>query len=258
MIGPNFVVIKSINTKTNKIVDEKIIKNVVLLRGRNWMVQRLSNINLGMLNWDEGTPHGYPRRDAKSMYISWMGFGSGGTEYNVETGAGDPFKNVIVHSYENDLNVWAHNIYPVEYSDTTINNNILYYKKIVGGNVVWRQFHRISIEIVNDIAIPNIEKIRNDILGTYSFLDPSELYKEYPTDSYIVLKITCILEDYEYNSNYNTPQLNGQLINEAALFVSDSHNSIPSEEPLIFAKITFPSFLKNENVKELIYWYLFF
>ncbi len=239
----NHVEVDVVDIRTGEKVDERKSNNLVLFRGRSWLLQRAINMNLGMNNW-EGEPHGYPCGNAKNSYISWLGLGSGGhLEDNV-------LKPKAVRPTEYDLNIWAvhKEESTIPYADSVLNENILYYKTTSGDSIIWRQYHRISaIQILTDPAID---------MGKYDEMDDNFPFNDYKVDSYLLALAITSIEDYEYI--IPTGEYDGQVISEAGLFVSDEIDKVPSEPSVIFAKTNFSAINKDKWRKLIFRWYLYF
>jgi len=236
----NHVDVDVVDIRTGEKIDERKSNNLVVFRGRSWLLQRAINMNLGMNNW-EGEPHNYPSIHANNNYISWLGLGSGGhLEDNV-------LKPKAVKPTEYDLHVWAKNKedIAVNYADSAVDENILYYKISSDDTIIWNQYHRISsIQILTDPAV-NMEE-----------LDETNPYNDYKVDSYLIALVTTSIEDYEFA--VDSPGYDGQIISEAGLFVSDNINGVPSECPVLFAKTNFTTIIKDKWKKLIFRWYLYF
>lgn len=246
LFDSNFVHIREIDAETGELKNEEKSKNLILFRGRTWLLQRAANLSLGMANWNDTSAHPYPAPNLRNCFISWFGLGSGG-HYEL-----DLFRIKGVKNTDNDLTIWARNIPDdsITYNNSTVQGNILYYKIPLNNNdFIWRQYHKISsIEILTDAELQNT--------GTYKALDDNNQYKNFKVDSYIVLKVSTVIQAHEYNaknSNYE-----GQILSEAGLFVSNTGTAVPTYPPIIIAKTYFPAKLKDSGTILVFDWYLYF
>lgn len=247
LFSSNFVNIKEIDAETGKLRNEEQSKNLILYRGRTWLLQRAANLNLGMSSWNDATSsHPYPVPNYRDSFISWFALGYGG-HYEQ-----DLFRIKGVKNTDYDLTLWAKNIPDdgINSNESMISGNILYYKvKLDNNNYIWRQYHKISsLEILTDAELKNT--------GTYKSLDEKEQYKNNKVDSYIVLKVSTVIQSFEYNTKNSFYE--GQILSEAGLFVSNTGTSVPDYPPVLIAKTYFPAKLKDSGTVLIFDWYIYF
>lgn len=234
--------------------------NLIVFRGRNWLMQRAFNQNMGMNGW-QGSGSGVggaptTLRAWKDWYISWFSIGTGASI------SGSPLD--------------------VQSPDLT-NYQLAAQGKIGGTKGViinakdYMNFDDDFPRFLNDPDLDNdgIEETGDgeddDLL--YAALDPNAPIFHDPekgdpgnfnADSFLIAKVQITLGVDEGNADESNPGADDayQDINEAGLYVSPTHLIAqypnPAPDPEIFARVTF-STIRKTNLRELIFsWYIYF
>lgn len=220
-VKSNRVMVHARNVGDSKIYLVEDTNNLIVYRGRNWLLQRALNLN--MTN----------RQGWRNRYISWFGVGRNGAL------SGSPL-TPLNPSLEN-CQLGNHG---------TIGEGTNY---VTVGENEYHSFDPGYPKILNDPDVP-AENLCSDTNET----DPLE-GRTYPADKFLIglVKVTIASNECNGESDVNSYQ----DINEAGLFVSPSNDlnyPFQDDDMSIFARVCF-STIRKDNQRELIFsWYLFF
>lgn len=189
------------------------IDNLIVYRGRHWLMQKAFNKNYGA-------------ELVKDLYLSWFAIGTGGALQ------GSPLTPTSPNLTNTTLA--AHGTLGAD-SSTIITFN-------------GKQYHTFD-----GASVPPQYPIYEQ--------DP-EVAPEVGSDGYLVAKITITLGAAEGNGKGESGSGGGaeyQDINEAGLFISDSHINSPLPTKMeIFARTTFSTIRKYSGTSIVFNWYIFF
>jgi len=232
----NKVVITTLDKKTNEILDKTVSTNLVVYHGRSWVAQRLFDQSIDSTI----------RPDYEKMYIKYFALGSGGCEY-VEGGYNVIPVKLVDYRLDNQLPV-VQGTYSVP-DDCT---------RILIDSSTFYDFHNFTnVEFLTDpdvvpgdskgIEDPDYDLMENILIGNYK------------ADSYLVVKVTVTVGSDEYNgpAYYGLVGDYSQNINEAGLFFS-VNNPSSDKLPQLYAKLHFPTKVKDSTQILTFEWYLLF
>jgi len=185
------------------------ISNLVVYRGRRWLIQRAFD-----KNYDEVYPY-------KDLFISWFAIGTGGAP------SGHPLTPTSPSLKDTALS-----------SHGVIESGMNYVT--VGG----KEYHKF------DSGYPEFT-LDDDI---------SSIGLSSPNDRRIIAKIVTTLTADEANNDSGIPDPDSyQEINEAGLFFADRNTISPVPTKVeMFARVTFPTMRKDNQVELVFNWYVFF
>jgi hypothetical protein len=201
--------------------------NLIVFRGRNWLMQRAFKQNLAST------------REWKDLYLGLLAVGTGAT-----LGA-----NPLIVS-------------PPNLTDWSLGNH-----GVIGASanrriVSSKEYHIFDTgypKFLNDPDLNNDGSVDDFDTELYSSLQPGQTAVQDPVngnsyhpDSFLVAKVQITLSVGEANSS--NPQ--GQDLNEAGLFfVDDVTNPTIAE---MFARVTFSTIRKSSTRELVLNWYIFF
>lgn len=219
----NRVIIREIKTSGNIITLEDTT-NLVLYRGRNWLLQRAFNKSMTNRS-DSETDSNW-----SDKYISWFGVGTGGCE------AGNPMSPI--DPINEEIGLLAHgNIGGTR--SVTVNG---------------KDYHLFDENYPKFLYDTDITETLN---SSCSETDPGTGESK-PCDGFMVAIIEITLNGDESNTGIGT---NYQDINEAGLFISPSNSraySFNTNDMTIYSRVTFSTIRKTEGRKLLFTWFVYF
>lgn len=250
-IKRNRVVVQTRDKNTGKLDLVDDTHNLIVYHGRSWLAQRAVNLNLGMVNtegspWDSsstGTP--VVREHYRDMYINWLAVGINGAPSETPM---EP-NNTYSSDYALGNQCYIYN------SGSAGTGNLLYDSK---------HYHKIDDsypQFIEDTDVTTEPPDDETSLGGYGAVEGT-LYGAYKADSYLKVLYKTTLGLTECNGPNGSSQYD---INEAALFVSPSHDpnneiftSHETDMVQMFAKVNFSTVRKNANREIIFSWYLYF
>lgn len=211
--------------------------NLIVFRGRNWLMQRAFNQNLGN-NGDQGGSGG--QRTWKDYYINWFAIGTGGAETGSMLDVSSPELSNIELATHGVIGTDGKNVSGKEYM--SFDDGFPQY---------------LNDPDLNNDGIPNDaedERLYDALPDVTPIYDPvRDDYKK--PDSFLVAKIQVTLGADDANGGDTDNDF--QDLNEAGLFVSDDHVD-PQSDPQLFARVTF-STIRKTNMREIVFsWYIYF
>jgi len=199
--------------------------NLVIYQGRETLAQMLVRTNTVD---DDGSPPLVPVAGNKDMWVNWFGLGQGAADTECSPGSGDIFAPE-----------------PPTNEDTELACPIMI-------NAVDSSSADYHIE--GDPGYPGGNC--QDTAGLY----PETGYYKRPFNSiafeqdnmndnkWLVIKINIVID---------VTDANGKTINEAGLYTSPSNLGMTSGPFALFARVTFPTLLKDNSRRLQFVWYLF-
>jgi len=199
--------------------------NLVLYQGRETLAQMLVRTNTVD---DGGVPPVVPVAGNKDMWLSWFGLGQGAADTECSPGSGDVFAPE-----------------PPTNEDTELACPIM----INASDSSAADFH-----LTTESGYPG-----GDCQGTGGFY-PDDGYYKHPFNSvtfeqdnlndnkWLVVKISISI---------GIDDANGKTINEAGLYTAASDSGMYSGDFALFARVTFPTLLKDSSRRLQFVWYLF-
>ncbi|MCK5019528.1 MAG: hypothetical protein KAS32_20885 [Candidatus Peribacteraceae bacterium] len=212
------------NKETGEIKLVRDQSNLIVYRGRSWLLQRAFNQDIPVA----------ARADWKDFFISWFAVGTGGVESGAPLTPTSPALG--------DCALGTHG---------TIDD---------GGNFIAapdaREFRAFDVgypKFVNDSDVNS-----DDLCAVCNYTDPVDT-QSYPCDKFIISVTKVTLGADEANGGVSPGDY--QDISEAGLFVSPSTSlayPFQDEELEMFARVTF-STIRKDDTRELIFtWYIYF
>jgi len=204
--------------------------NLVLYQGRETLAQMLVRTNTID---DSGQPPLQPVAGNKDMWVNWFGLGQGAADTECNPGSGDVFAPE-----------------PPTNEDTELACPIM----INVSDASCADYH-----ILGDPGYPG-----GDCQGTGGLYPTTGNYKHplsdisFEKDSlndnrWIVIRISVIVGIDDANGSLTA----GQAINEAGLYTAASDVGAYSGDFALFARVTFPTLLKNSSRRLQFVWFLF-
>jgi len=195
--------------------------NLVVYRGRSWLVQRAINKSLASRsNWHNN-------------FISWMAFGTGGTV------AGTPL--VPLSPELKDYGLAEHASVGAGTNYTTVDG------------LDYHTFDATYPKLTNDPEVDNaiLDPSCTETDDIDGFI--------YSCDKFLLCNIQTSISASEYNGG--TDPASYLDLSEAGLFISPSGStsySFGSGDMKMFARVCFPAIRKTANRELIISWYLYF
>jgi len=211
---------------------KKLIRknNLVLYQGRETLAQMLVRTNTVD---SDGNPPINPVAGNKDMWLNWFGLGQGAADTECSPGSGDVFAPDPPTNEDEELAC------PV---------------MINASDASCADYH-----IVGDPSYPG-----GDCQGTGGLYPDTGCYK-HPFDNiafeqdnlndnkWLVIKLSIIIGLLDANGSGTS----GQPLNEAGLYTSASNAGGYSGDFALFARVTFPTLLKDSTRRLQFVWYLF-
>jgi hypothetical protein len=231
----NRVRIYSTNLETGKSSLEVDTTNIIVYRGRDWLMQRAFNQNLHDVN-----------RAWKDMYLSWFAVGVGG--------ANEATPLIQINPSLPNYQLANHGSIASGTRYVTVNS---------------KDYHSFDAgypQFLNDPDITN-----SDLDAGCTHTDPVDS-QAYRCDKFLIGEVATTLASDECNGDgtsagsgiYASGPLAGQPyqdINEAGLFISPSNDtgySFAATDMQLFARITFPTQRKDERRQLVFHWLIYF
>jgi hypothetical protein len=211
---------------------KKLIRknNLVLYQGRETLAQMLVRKNTVD---EENNPPLQPVAGNKDHFLCWFGLGQGAADTQCSPGSGDVFAPEPPTNEDTELAC------PIVMGDTTAS---------------YGDYH-----VINDPGYPG--GVCQGTGGLY----PATGYYKHPLDTisfqqdnlndnkWIVIKIVTTIGVADANGTSST----GQAINEAGLYTAESSAPGYGGPFALFARVTFPTLLKDSTRRLQFAWYLF-
>ncbi len=211
---------------------KKLIRknNLVLYQGRETLAQILVRVNTVD---EEGIPPLQPVAGNKDMWLNWFGLGQGAADTECSPGSGDVFAPEPPANEDTELAC------PIMINATDTSS---------------ADYH-----IINDPDYPG-----GDCQGTGG-LYPTTGYYKHPFNAisfekdalndnkWIVIKISTVIGIDDANGTNPA----GQPLNEAGLYTAASDQGLYDGDFALFARVTFPTLLKDSTRRLQFVWYLF-
>ena len=220
----------------DKVTLESDTTNLILYRGRDWLMQRAFYKDLDSIT----------RTTWKDKYISWFAIG---------VGAALPATPLVqINPTSPDIALAVHGLIGSGIRYVTVNS---------------KQYHLFDTGYPQFLNDPDI--VNADLANDCTHIDPVDS-NTYRCDKYLIAQIITTLPSSECNGDgvstgcgvYSSGPLAGknyQDINEAGLFVSPSNSTGYSFLPDamdIFARVTFPTMRKDERRELIFSWLVYF
>jgi len=203
--------------------------NLILYQGRETLAQMLVRIN----TVDEaGQPPLQPVAGNKDHFLCWFGLGQGAADTECNPGSGDVF------APEPPIN-----------EDTELACPVM-----INTDASSADFHTID-----DPGYPggNCQSTGGLYPATGGYKHPfdSVVFEEdvMNDNRWIVLKISTVINVNDANGTL----LQGQALNEAGLYTAESNVAGYNGDFALFARVTFPTLLKDNTRRLQFVWYLF-
>ena len=206
----------------NKLYLVRDTSNLIVYRGRNWLLQRAFNQDLTN------------REGWKDKYISWFGVGSGGAV------GGSPLTPAAPELQNCQLGTHG-----------TIDDGANY---VAVDGKEYHTFNSTYPRFINDPDVTN-----GDLCTDCTSIDPDDA-QTYNCDKFLIGMVKTTIATNEANGG--TGDEDYQDINEAGLFISESNSltypSFGAGSIELFARVCFSTIRKNSNRELLFTWLIYF
>lgn len=208
--------------------------NLVVYQGRETLAQMLVRVNTVD---EDGNPPLTPIAGNKDMWLNWFGLGQGASDTECSPGSGDVFAPE-----------------PPSNDDTELNCPIA-----INTDASSADYH-----IIEDPSYPGVAGCNfTTPVGTYPqtgnykhpFNAVSFEQDALNENNWIIIKISTVIGINDANGHPG--QIVGQPINEAGLYTSASNIGGYAGPFVLFARVTFPTLLKDSARRLQFVWYLF-